>query len=450
MIARSEAPIPPSLSDAQHEWTRFVTAVMAHSSTMPDRLAALGAAAPDAPGFLAAKGLAFLLLGRREPTREAAALYARAVRQTPAEGSHDGLLVAALGAFVEGRPSRAAAICDEILTRFPADGFALKMAQAIRFLYGDTAGMNGSVAAAIEGFGPDHPHIGYAHGCLAFAAEEAGDYHRAERAGRRAIELAPDDAWALHAVAHVHEMRGEAAAGRAWLLDRPKVFADCNNFRHHVWWHRALFELELGAVDTVLDLYDTEIRREKTDDYRDIANAVSLLARLEAEGVEVGTRWDELAALAEARIEDGCMVFADLHYLMALLGSGRGAAADRLVARLTGADDGTEFGVIAAEVGAPAADGLSAFARGRHADALRGLLAARRDLNRIGGSHAQRDVFERLTIDAALRAENVVVARSLIEDRARRRGAWDRFARDRMARCVPAVVAAPPAVALAF
>jgi hypothetical protein len=49
--------------------------------------------------------------------------------------------------------------------------------------------------------------------------------------------------------------------------------------------------LDLGRYDAVLDLYDTEIRAERTDDYRDISNATSLLMRLELDGIEVGDRW---------------------------------------------------------------------------------------------------------------------------------------------------------------
>ena len=44
---------------------------------------------------------------------------------------------------------------------------------------------------------------------------------------------------------------------------------------------------------------------------------------LELEGVDTGARWDELALLSDKRAEDGCNVFADLHYLLALLNGGR-------------------------------------------------------------------------------------------------------------------------------
>ena len=51
--------------------------------------------------------------------------------------------------------------------------------------------------------------------------------------------------------------------------------------------------LDLGNYDKVLELYDEDIRKDKTDDYRDISNATSVLLRLEFDGVDVGTRGDE-------------------------------------------------------------------------------------------------------------------------------------------------------------
>ncbi|MEO1102386.1 MAG: tetratricopeptide repeat protein [Pseudomonadota bacterium] len=451
MIERTAVPTPGSLIGVADDWQFLVRSFLGHAADVPDRLKALGEGAGHSPAFLASKGLLFMLLGRRELAEEATRLHGAAVAALgDSTDIHDTKMVAALSAWMDGQPSRSAALFDEIQAASPGDAFALKMAQAIRFLYGDAAGMRRSAEAAIGAFHDEHPHAGFAHGCYAFACEETGDFALAERSGIRALELAPDDAWALHAVAHVHEMRCDAKKGRDWLSPRKSAFARCSTFAHHVWWHYALFELELGHIDRVLELYDTEIRREHTDDYRDVANAVSLLARLEAEGVDVGARWDELSAIAERRVEDACVVFADLHYLMALLAAGRQEAADRLVERMAQAGDGSEFGAVAAQAGAPAGGGLAAMSRGHHDEALAGLMRARTELNRIGGSHAQRDVFDRLTIDAAIRAGRTDEARALIRDRAQRRGGHDRFGFARLLRCGPLPVADPTTSAAAF
>ena len=142
------------------------------------------------------------------------------------------------------------------------------------------------------------PARGYILGCHSFSLEETGDYQLSESAGRQGLELAPDDAWGLHAVTHVYDMTANAKSGIEFLSGRESAWSHCNNFRYHVWWHKALMHLDLGDIESVLHLYDAKIRSDKTDDYRDISNATSLLSRLELHGVDVSDRWEELADIS--------------------------------------------------------------------------------------------------------------------------------------------------------
>ena len=257
--------------------------------------------------------------------------------------------------------------------------------------------------------------------------------------------MAYDDAWGLHAVAHGYDMTARPDNGIALIENNCSAWDHCNNFRYHVWWHKALLHMDRGELDIVMALYDDQIRADKTDDYRDIANAPSLLMRLELEGVSVGTRWAELADFAQGRTDDGCVVFADLHYMLALTNAGRTEASKAMTTRF--AIDATQPGEMPARVADPgkaALRGLNAFAEGRYGDAFTDLTAARPTMQSIGGSHAQRDVFERMTIDAGLRAGHVDAVETVIEDRiARRAGTIDRFAATRLdsiadARRIPA------------
>jgi len=191
-------------------------------------------------------------------------------------------------------------------------------------------------------------------------------------------------------------MRAQPDAGIALIENNTAAWDHSNNFRYHVWWHKALLHLDRGELDVALALYDSQIRADKTDDYRDISNATSLLSRLELEGVNVGPRWQELAAFSENRVEDGCLVFADLHYMLALAAVGNDTARDEMTARF--ARDAAKSGEMPARVKAPgqaALAGLNAFAEGQYATAFAHLARARPDMQTIGGSHAQRDVFER-------------------------------------------------------
>ncbi|MAY88670.1 MAG: tetratricopeptide repeat protein 38 family protein [Pseudooceanicola sp.] len=405
---------------AQADWVAVQTGFLAHSAQTPQAMARLLAARPEFSRGHAVMGLFYLLLGRAEliaPARDALN-KARA----PQSGA-DTQYVAALEAWLAGAPSRAVVCCETILRDSPHDALAMKLSQAIRFVLGDSAGMRRSIERVLPAYGADHPARGYALGCHAFTLEETGAYSRAEIIGRQALWLAPDDAWGLHAVAHVHDMTGRSAEGLAWLTGREGAWAHCNNFRYHVWWHMALMLLDQGDIVGALALYDGEIRAERTDDYRDIANATSLLMRIELEGGTVGTRWEELGALCAARTGDGCLIFADLHYMLALDRSGRAADSAALLKRVArdGAAHPGEFARCMADPGQEAMLGLRAFAVANWSAAFTHLARARATLPRAGGSHAQRDIFERMTIDAALRAGFLDDAERLLSERTRLR-----------------------------
>jgi len=127
------------------------------------------------------------------------------------------------------------------------------------------------------------------------------------------VERNPADLWAVHAVAHVMEMQDRRREGIAWVRESEPRLAECNNFGYHLWWHLALFHLELEEVESVLQLYDERMRVDLSDEYLDICNATSMLWRLEERGVDVGDRWNELAERCEARTSEHQMVFPDVH-----------------------------------------------------------------------------------------------------------------------------------------
>lgn len=424
--------------DAAIDWNKTVTAFLAHGKTTPEHLENCLKETPEFALGHAARGLFCLLLGRRElvaTAQECLSIARTSAKNTPIT-DRETAVVDALAAWLNGYPSRSADLLDAALLKAPRDALLLKLVHAIRFVLGDATGMRASIDGVIDAYDDNHPAYGYVLGCRAFSLEETGDYRLAEAAGRRGLDFASDDAWGLHAVAHVHDMTGRTEEGAGWLENHPDGWVHCNNFGYHVWWHLALMYLDQGQADKALMLYDRDIRKDKTDDYRDISNAASLLVRLELEGADIGSRWDELALLSDKRAEDGCNVFADLHYLLALLNGGRRMGADRLLTGLKRrAELETDIGHISAEAGLPTGLGLEQYRKGNYASAFTLLTSARSNLPAIGGSHAQRDVFERITIDAALRAGLSIEAETLIKDRSRKRGALDRFAEQRLETC---------------
>lgn len=418
-------------------WNETQLGFLAHAAVTPDHLGRTLASDPDFALPIICKGLFSLLLGKRELCSVAltAERDARAAIQRRSISARETVFLEALTAYNAGSPTRAADVLDALVRTDPHDALAMKLVQAIRFVLGDAVGMRASIESVIPHLNPDHRAYGYALGCHSFTLEETGEYRLAERIGREGVAHTADDAWGLHAVAHVHDMTNNVDAGLEWLQNREAAWAHCNNFRYHVWWHLALMYLDRGEIDAVFTLYDNNIRHDKTDDYRDISNAASLLSRLELEGIAVGNRWEELAALSDNRTEDGCLAFADLHYMLSLIGGGRKESAARLISRMRkdARAEACEMDAIMKHPGLSAAEGLEAFGEGNFTAAFRHLAGARDTMQSIGGSHAQRDVFDRLTIEAALRGGYHDAARRFIDARtAQRGGALDSFAAARI------------------
>lgn len=423
--------------EALTSWNNVVLGVLAHAQVTGDHLNRLITQMPDFAMAHAMRGFACLLLGRCEMVEHARAASAAADLALKQGGAtrRERLWCEALQLWLAGRPSLAIERMEKALRVNPADTISMKLCHGIRFTLGDTQGMLQSTGRSVLAHSADHPLWGYALGCHAFALEENGQYAAAEKAGRLGLQYAADDAWGLHAVAHVYDMTHQVDRGLALLDANTDAWSHCNNFRFHVWWHKALLHLDRGEIDAVFDLYDTKIRDEHTDDYRDISNATSLLMRLELEGINVGARWAELADLAETRTQDGSLTFADLHYLLALVGDGRTDAAMRLQLNIAQhASGGAELSQVMQTPGIAASAGLTAFGEAQYNTAFSHLKSAQSDFRYMGGSHAQRDVFERLTIEAGLRAGRLCETERLLQSRiAMRDGAQDAFAERRLA-----------------
>jgi len=297
--------------------------------------------------------------------------------------------------------------------------------------------MRDRVGRSLGALGEGHPHHPFVLGMHAFGLEESGTYDAAEAAGMAALAGHPDDVWAVHAVAHVHEMRGDTERGVEFLTSRTDDWGDGNVFAVHLWWHLALYQLELGRTDDVLGIYDTRVHTPASAGVPlEMLDASALLWRLHLDGVDVGTRFDVLADAWSTRMEaDPWYAFNDVHATMALAGAGRLAEARRVVdrlARTVAAGTGTSNGTMIALAGLPAARAVVAQAEGRHADVVAELLPVRRKLIAFGGSNAQRDVLQRTLVDSAILAGHDDLAAALLRERRAARPT-SAFVRDRQA-----------------
>ncbi len=340
--------------------------------------------------------------------RAQAALADQAV--SPRERS----FVAAVSAWAAGDLAQAIDLHEQQAQEFPRDLASIKLGQYHLFNAGNSPGM---LRLALHGLSAsaDVPQM---HGMAAFAWEQCHLLQPAEAAARRAIAMLHREPWAHHALAHVLLTQGRLQEGFDFMQSASPTWTGLNSFMlTHNWWHLALFALELGQTQEVLALYDRRVWGVAKDYSQDQIGAVSLLARLELAGVDVGARWQDVARYLLERLNDHVLPFLDLQYLYGLARAER-PEAQVLLHNIQSHALQAQASPVWQQVALPAALGLLAHAQGDHATAARELGSALPRMLEIGGSHAQRDLFEQIHLDALIRSRQWVGAQHLAQQRA--------------------------------
>lgn len=343
------------------------------------------------------------------------AAEALAARANDRERGH----IAALRAWVDGDFFGAVQHWEEVLVRYPFDLLALQFVHLTDVLLGDTVGQRDCVARVFPLWDESIPGYEFVLGFYSFGLEENRDFAYAEELGRRAVAMRPQHPYAIHAVAHVMEMKGRQVGGIWWMRSRTDDWAG-TNFANHLWWHLSLLHLDLMQVDRVLEIYDHHLRSSAPsgDKYEEL-DAAALLWRLKLLDIDVGDRWTVLADKWESSATDTLYAFNDVHAMMAFVADGRDAVAERLLnANERYVDHASDANVAMSRIiGLPFCRALQAFARGDYGRCVDVLLPVRYRTNRLGGSYAQRDVIGWTLLEAALRAGRCELAMALANER---------------------------------
>lgn len=334
-----------------------------------------------------------------------------------AANEREKLYVSAIEAWATGAITQAIAYHEEIAQKFPRDIASVQRGQYHYFYLGNKHGL----LQIAEKVLPASPENHYLHGMIAFGLEQCHRLQEAEEVGRRATEMNRQDPWAHHAVAHVMETQGRLDEGIAWMSSLSDTWENCNSLLYtHNWWHIALYYLEKEEIQQVLALYDTHIwGRAWKQSSKDQVGAISLLLRLELRGVDVGDRWQNLISYLGARIHEHALPFQDLHYVYALARAGKIELVNEMLLSMQAYSKQAlpYMQRIWTEVAVPAAWGMAAHANRDWERAIAQLRPILSRLHEIGGSHAQRDLFEQVYLDAWLRAEQNHEALYILEKR---------------------------------
>ena len=347
---------------------------------------------------------------------------------TDRERSHVELLAAAIG----GQPDRALTGALSHLEQWPRDAtilFTLLGAFGLLAFSGrpdhDRARVDLCRRHAGD-YGEDWWFLTY-HG---WALTESGDVRNGRRISEHAFGLRRENANAVHGLAHAM-FEDDSLAEADELLGQWMPGYDRAGIQHgHLAWHWALSALDREDPGRALELFDSHFRPGVTlaAPMNVVTDGISLLWRLFAYGYEVPERaWQEVSGYSERAFPRAGTAFADAHMGLLAAATGNGPGLERRISELETrlADDLLSVGPVAPAICRAARE----FAAGDYARCIEILEPLAHEIVRIGGSHAQREVFEDILIIALLRADEPARARTLIDQRLHRRAPPCREAR---------------------
>ena len=211
---------------------------------------------------------------------------------------------------------------------------------------------------------------------------------------------------------------GRVVEGAKFMEEMAPRWEGLNSFMYsHNWWHLALFYISMGQHDDVLGAYDTHVWGLEKNFAQDQIGAASLLARMELAGIDVGDRWADVADHIAQRGADTTLPFLTMQYLYAL-GRSDNPMADTLISAIKQKASAPGFDQeVWQNVALPACEGLLAYTRGDFETTVKQLGFSLPRMAEIGGSHAQRDLFEQVHLDALMQTDRLAQAQQVLEMR---------------------------------
>jgi tetratricopeptide (TPR) repeat protein len=373
--------------------------------------------------------LAFWHMQRARPD-DAKASMARALRFAPDITRRERQQLEITDLWIQGEGRQALARLKDHLAEFPRDALLMRLAH---LLYN-----RGCSSVGEPNFPPKF--LDLLHGCAtqcednwAFLAEYAWAHHEtgaiddALRLAQRSLDLNPTNAVAAHSVAHVYFERGDAVSGADFLRNWLAGF-DCPASSYvHLSWHLALLELALGQYHRAIERYEQDIRPYVVaKSMATLPDSASFLWRVQlysgtASSHPAAPPWEDVRDLAMPMAEKPGFAFVVAHAALALAASDDQDGLTMMTDQLRGAAE--QGDVFTREIVVPLVQGIAAFAQGAYSQSARLLEPVCPQLVRIGGSHAQREVFEDTLLEAYLRAEQFDRAEAMLAERLARRTA---------------------------
>ncbi|MCC7049356.1 MAG: tetratricopeptide repeat protein [Alphaproteobacteria bacterium] len=386
--------------------------------------AALGEALAQDPGFAlahAAMARNHQLNARIDAARAAIARASELVaRGETRERQHVDVLALAFG----GQGATALDALRTHMETYPRDAVVLSLALGVYGLIGFSGRVDhhAEQRRLLEELQPRWPADGWFLGYLGWAQAETGEPELGATTVERGLALKPRNANAAHGLTHAYVELGAAETGYAFLAPWIADYDRAGLLHCHLNWHLALYELDRGQSQAASRRFDEAIQPDRAlaPPMPVLADAASFLWRCQLHAPGDGDLpWRGVAALVARAFPSSGLAFADLHAAMAEAATGDAASLARRIAAL---DQRAAAGSLPPGRVIPTlCRAVAAYAAGDDGETITLIEHALPDLPRIGGSHAQREVFEDTLVAACLRAGRHERARTLLQARLARR-----------------------------
>jgi tetratricopeptide (TPR) repeat protein len=325
--------------------------------------------------------------------------------------------VEALGTLLAGDTARGLALIDEHVAEFPRDALLVNQASSAIGFAGARDREQQRVVF-LERLAPAYGDDWWFQSALAFTYHEVDRFEESRRLSDRSLAQYPANANASHNLAHIHFELLDNDGGAAFLEEWLAKYDARASFHCHLAWHLAMFELHRGDYARAQAIFERDILGAVNPRLAMIDGS-ALLWRFRLDGQpESSLAWRSLADLA-AKVSRPGFVFGEVHAALAYGACGDDAAFARLVDGLRALD--AKGHPIAGTVALPMVQGVAAFVAGDHAVALTHLEPVEAEFHRVGGSHAQWELFEETMIASYLALERYDDAARLIRRRLARR-----------------------------
>jgi pentatricopeptide repeat protein len=335
---------------------------------------------------------------------------------TPRERRH----IEALSLAIDGDLTGGLALVREHLADTPRDALVLSLVTGVYSLVGASGRRDRDklLRDLLDGVASAYVDDWWFLGMHGFACTESGSPAEGRRKIERSLALRPRNANAAHALAHVFYEEGDSLGGADFVNGWIPGYERTAQLHCHLSWHLSLFELGAGRGARALAVYEDSIRPgvARSAATGAVADSSAFLWRCQLWGVgPPALPWSEIRDFATRSFPRPSTAFAEAHIVMALAAAGDRAAVESRLAELRRME--REGRQPAGPVVADVAQGMAAYAWGDYAEAIRLIQPVFEEIVRVGGSRAQRDVFEQTLLSSYLRAGRVEDAEELFRQR---------------------------------